>query len=249
MRFGYKWILVLTLVSCKGEVVLSKPLDNFVLVGDQGHNGFDNGTSASYNGKTVIEAKLNFETAMFIKEEAEAQGAIVLMTLKKVSVTLPDGKQGETEVFTLDGAKAEPSSYGLAKRSMVGNYAVAKYPKHRVVFLSLHHDNLGDITNVCGVQLITAPGSDSLAKALYGEFGPEFMRPINPVIRNNSVEYDRNLRVLRSFNRVPEKVLIELGNLVCPNDLKMSLDKKRQRRFAKMIVNALIKSQPQNLPP
>ncbi len=184
---------------------------------------------------------------------AKKYGAIVIMTTRDSKQIIPfAGSQTEViaadqnEIFVSSGKKARSGKNRyLRQRTDPANRALEKYPRHRVVFISIHFDSSGN-PNLTGTHLIGPnTGTPAIISLLEEEFRREHrLRSLNgaeyhPVQRNGVV---RNLFVLRSSNnRVDQRVLVELGNFTNPADVWRIRDYRIRENYAQIMLRALIK--------
>lgn len=126
----------------------SMPLEeDFVLVIDPGHGGFDGGAVADDG---TVEAQLNLAVALQIEEIARLVGTETVMTRR--------------EDTALDGPEAD--SVRQRKVSDLKNRAALANGVPGGVLVSIHQNSLPEVKSVHGAQVFCNPDGQALAQAL-----------------------------------------------------------------------------------
>ncbi len=220
-------------------------LYGWAIVIDPGHGGNDPGASRMFGRERVAEDEYVYDVGLRVARLIRARQGLAFHTIQDgagirdwpASRIFSDAR---TERFALDNTMVRAGTGGLNKRLAFGNAVLRKYPKHRVVWISIHFDVVG-ATEKQGVRIIATDANSRLARVLGSSFG-EVGRLRNgaAVVRNGDPAYGlRRLFVLGSTNRIAEKVLIELGNFNSDADLYRIRDPEVREAYALAIVRAL----------
>jgi len=130
---------------------------------------------------------------------------------------------------------------GLRKRVAYANVIQKKYPKHKVIFVSIHFDVLP--ASIEGVRVIESNGGNALGKFLSETF-LECNRANGKwclVESGDKTHGLKNIFVLGKNNLIKEKVLIELGNFKNTKDIWRIRDFHVRENYAQLKTRALIK--------
>ena len=257
-------IIVLTAMSLPlltSSESFSKPrLYGMVVVIDPGHGGRDPGAHGTFNGgaKKVIvrEAEYVFDVSCRLWHMVRKYGAVAVMTTrdKKRKCRRDSRRQNKViprnknKVFTLDGSRVVAGGIGLRRRVALGKKMLRKFPRHRVVFLSIHFDATGN-KKLEGVHFI-APSSrrqPEIIKYLVKRFSEaNRLRRIGkkthyPVTVSGDKKHGiRRIYVLSTkTNPIRQRVLIELGNFTNPRDVWRIRDPRVRENYAQLITRAL----------
>lgn len=243
--------------------VAEKPqakLFGMVVVIDPGHGGNDPGSHGKFTNSKgyeleVVEDEYTYDVARRLHRQVKNSGAIVFMTARDVFQTkpidLPPDKvipPDKTEIYTLNGERVGARTKGIRPRITYANQIFSKYPKHRVVFISIHFDSTPN-ADLAGVHLIAPEkGRVDLSNSLASEFrkagrlrmlmtnGAEYF----PVVTDGDPNHgQRRIFVLREENKIPQRVLIELGNFSNARDVWRIRDFEVREQYANIIASAL----------
>lgn len=236
--------MVIAKESKKGE------LYGLVVIIDPGHGGIDPGAHAVVGGKPVNEDEYCYDVALRLRRMAKAKGAVVFMTThdkkqKKPLANKPDNiiPPDKNEFFTLDGYIVVAKTKGASRRVAYANYIKRSYPKHKVVFISVHFDAL--TKSMEGVRIIESASGTKLGCLLTEEFskGNRMENGAGSLFRSGDKSHGIvNAYVLREDkNSIREKVLLELGNFSNPKDIWRIRDYHVRENYAQLVTRALIK--------
>jgi len=251
MKKNISLIILVVLVSFRINSQGQGPLDNLVVIIDPPHGGKDYGTNGylAENKLIINESSYCYDIALRVEIMLKNEGALVFKTLynkmyqepiydRPNEVIMPE----QMEVFSFDGSEIKNDTLGLSKRTSFGNQKLKEYPGYKVVYISIHFDNLP--SNYKGARIIKGNNSDSLSNCLTEEFQKRNLlsKQLVPVIKNGDKKNGiKNLYVLKDLNRVPEKVLIELGNIKNGDDLNILKNPYGREFYAITITRALEK--------
>ncbi len=247
------FILLLFYADVKLMQAQKKPpnsLRGLVLILDPGHGGQDPGSHGVFNGQEVFENEYVYDVAKRVEIFARERDAIVFKTIKDGKMdyhrnwaaqrVFPDNRD---EYFSLDSSRVVARTKGLQKRVVFANKVKTKYPKHRVVFLSIHFDIIPDRSEGGSHILIPQNYKPKVAESLIMAF-----RELNsdqPIkVSGKTV---KNIFILSRLNRITEKILLELGNFLNENDNWEIRNYQTRNRYALRIIRGLeifMKSRP-----
>ncbi|MEK7464742.1 MAG: N-acetylmuramoyl-L-alanine amidase [Patescibacteria group bacterium] len=221
-------------------------LYGWVVVVDPGHGGADPGSSRILRGERVTENEYVYDVSLRVQRLIRERQGLALLTTKngggeqnaspsKIVVDRRD------ERFALDGTLVRAGKSGLSKRVEFGNQVSRRYPKHRQAWISIHFDVVGSSSDVQGIRIISADSSSRFVAALESTFRRVGrLREKHPVVESGDDAHGiRNLYVLRSVNRIKDRVLIELGNFLNDDDLWRIRNPEVRELYAKEIASAL----------
>ena len=243
-------VLALTLLCLGIRVEAQKKrgsLYGLVAVVDPGHGGTDPGSFRVFKGERVTESEYVYDVSLRVARLIRERAGLALITIKGGGERdLPADKilvGDHQERFATDNTVVKAGTVGLQKRLDFGNATKHRYPKHSIVWLSIHFDVVGDLSSVEGVRIIAADTSSRLAQALERSFrSAKRLRDQAPLVSSGDrVHGIRHLYVLGPKNEIKEKVLIELGNFLNDADLWRIRDPEVRERYARTIVDALEK--------
>jgi N-acetylmuramoyl-L-alanine amidase len=219
-----------------------KPLAGLVLILDPGHGGEDPGAHDIFRGENIWEAPYTFDQAARVKYFAERRGAKVYMTVvcKEVGGHRNWSAQRILEKeencrFALDGSKAKAGRSGLNRRVKFANNIVKWHRGQKVVFLSIHFDIAGEGSRGAFV-IVPSDYKPDIAGCIVGSLDDLASKAPLRVAGQGG---QKNLQVLRGFNGVSEKILIELGNFNNERDNWLIRNYETRNRFAIRIADAL----------
>lgn len=238
----------LALTSFKKEP--DRELSGLVVILDPGHGGQNDGAYA-YFGKDKIkitESAYCYDIALRLRNLLISKGATVYMTVKAQQEEPLNNesdvliKRDVNSIFTYDNSRVVFSAVALEKRVAYANLMLKKNPNCKIVYIALHFDNLKSI--FCGTRIIMGNSSISLANCLKKEF--ELAKLLSkssfPVLKNADKKKGiRNLIVLRSTNKIQQKVLIEFANCKNANDLKRIADYQTRDEYALIVTLSLVR--------
>lgn len=210
---------VIAAVVTAFSALFAKPLGAFLYSGqnlgtviciDAGHGGIDNGVYGITSG--VAEAKINLETARYLKADLEALGFSVVLTREN-----DDGLYGDT-------------SRGFKRRDMAKRKEIATDSDAKIV-LSIHCNyNLSKTAK--GIAIYYNP-SDELstyaANSLAKSLSPHSAKNVRLDKEKMYMTYDLGLPA----------VLIECGFLSNVEDEKLLLDENYKKTLSKEIAKTL----------
>lgn len=241
------FIIFLTLISFKNEQ--SQKLNGLVVVIDPGHGGTDPGASG-YFGKDklcVAESAYCYDVALRLEKLLKSEGAIVFKTVKGTqSKPLNNNPQQVIpfmkgySLFNLDNSIVEAGSLGLSKRVSFANLKLENYPKHKVVFISIHFDVINK--KLLGARIIMGKNANYLGSCLKKELetGHRLTTSDNGLLKNGDKSFGiKNLVVLGKTNKISECALIELGNFKNETDLWRIRDPKVREDYALIVTKSL----------
>jgi N-acetylmuramoyl-L-alanine amidase len=143
-------------------------------------------------------------------------------------------------VFTYDSSRVVFSRVALEKRVSYANRILKNNPNCKIVFIALHFDNIK--STFSGARIIMGKSSISLADSLKKEFklANLLSKSPHPVLKNADKKRGiRNLIVLKSTNKISQKVLIEFANCKNANDLKQIADYQTRDEYALIVTLSL----------
>jgi len=231
-------------------------LFGMVVVIDPGHGGQDPGAIGTFPGPQksrvgVVENEHVYDVAIRLARIVRVHGGAAVFTIRdsnQLQSALPPGTpipEDRNEMYAHTTRMVRAKSAGLQPRLNYANNALRRYPKHRVVFISLHFDVVG--AGLEGVRIITPSGDPDLP---FAEFLADHFRRGQRIRKNVKGEEHYpvaasgtrgipNLYILSSRNHIAQRVLIELGNFNNPDDNWRLRDYRVRENYAQYIVRAL----------
>ncbi len=239
-------IIFIALVSFKN--VPSQELYGLVVVIDPGHGGSDPGASSLFgkNKQCVTESAYCYDVAIRLENLLKSKGAIVFKTIKtnQLKPINNDPQQAivcaSNAVFSFDRSNVKAGSSGLSKRVAFANLKLKNFPKHKVVYISIHFDVVKK--EFAGARIITGRKSNFLALCLKKELEIKnrLSNHVNSIITSGDKSKGvKNIYVLSNTNKIRECVLLELGNFKNEKDLWRIRDPKVREDYALVITKSL----------
>jgi N-acetylmuramoyl-L-alanine amidase len=252
-------VVFMVIGAGSGQAQQDDLLLGMVVVIDPGHGGMDPGSHGVFrNGRpvTVYEDEYVYDEACRLWHQVRSYGGIAVMTTwdretgcqrngwPANRVIPPD----RNEEFTLDRTRVRAGNGGLRRRVDYANLIRNRYPRHRVVFISLHFDSTRN-SQLEGTHFVAPAGAPlQVTSFLVEEFRKGGrLRTLNgreyyPVtISGNSSSGTRDLYILKSDNKICQKVLVELGNFTNPRDVWRLRDYRVRENYAQLITRALFR--------
>ncbi len=221
-------------------------LYGWMVILDPGHGGTDPGSSRIHGGNLVTEDEYVYDVSLRVARMIRERGGLAFLTIKDIvgERSNPANQifpHARTERFSLDGTLVRAGATGLSKRVKFGNSKSRQYPKHRQAWISVHFDVVGRLTSVNGIRIICVSDKTGLVKELESSFkNAGRLRDKNPVVRTGDPTYGiRELYVLRSHNKIKDRVLIELGNFRNDRDVWRIRSPVVREAYARAIIKAL----------
>lgn len=230
-------------------------LQGVLVIIDPGHGGLDDGASGRVDGQRVVEDEHVYDVALRLRDMVRADGGEAVLTISdraqqrprnsRAGRYLPDDR-GEVVV----GSGCAPLTAGTAclnARIAAGRSFVKRYPRHRVVWISVHYD-VGGVSTEGAVVIVPSTGATPASRAIATAFGrhPDRTRqcngtPADDILESGDRDHGiRRLYILSSRNPVRERMLIELGNFRNAEDLWRIRDHRVRDDFARRIARGLI---------
>jgi N-acetylmuramoyl-L-alanine amidase len=242
-------ISISTMAVAKSGKKISKKgaLYGLVVVIDPGHGGTDPGSHGTFNGNPVYEDEYCYDVALRLQRMLKKKEALVFLTVKDKKQKKPIAshpadiiKPDKNEVFALDGSLAKAGS-GLNKRVAYANKIKKKYPRHKVVFISIHFDSLP--ATIEGGRIIQTKTKNEMGKILEGIMIKNERAVKGRAVLVTSGDKSKgiiNVWVLGRSNQIKEKILIELGNFSNKDDRWRIRNYKVRENYAQLTTRALI---------
>jgi len=240
-----KIIILLLSVSISISIFGIGP-KKIIIVIDPGHggtNGQDNGGVVSFDHKKYYESGYNYDVSLRLEKLLRDSGYTVLKTVENSKRKISNKEflsRNASAIFTFDKTKVTSDSIGLSKRTSYINSFYVNHQNVKVVFLAIHFDEIDPI--YFGTRFIKNKDSYFL-KVLESSFKEVNLisnHPLFEITNGDKKTYGRNIFVLMDKNNKANiKILIELGNLNSPNDLRRAKDAKFRQRYAYLIFKAI----------
>jgi len=247
MKILFFLIIFISLISFKNEP--SQKLNGLVVVIDPGHGGTDPGASG-YFGKDqlrITESAYCYDVALRLEKLLKSEGAIVFKTVKgDQSKPLENNPQQvipfvkSSSLFNFDNSIVEAGSLGLSKRISYANLKLKNYPKHKVVFISIHFDVINQ--KLSGARIIMGKNANYLGGCLQKELeiGHRLTTSDNGLLKNGDKSFGiKNIMVLGKTNKISNCALVELGNFKNEQDLWRIRDPKVREDYALIVTKSL----------
>jgi len=217
-----------------------------IIVLDPGHggaNGNDNGGIVSFDNKKYYESGYAYDVTLRLEKLLSDSGYTVIKTVKNSKRKISDKEfvsRNVSAIFTFDKTKVTSDKNGLSKRTIYTNSICAKRPGVKVVFLAIHFDKIDPF--YFGARFIKTKDSYFLKilESSFKEINLISNHPLFEITNGDQKTYGRNIYVLMDENNKANiKILIELGNLNSPNDLKRAKNAKFRQKYAHAIFKAI----------
>lgn len=240
-----KIIILLLSISISISILGVDP-KKIIIVLDPGHGGTkgnDNGCVVSFDNKKYYESGYTYDIALRLEKLLSDSGYTVLKTVKNSKMKISDKEflsRNVSAVFTFDKTKVTSDKIGLSKRTLYTNSICVKHPDVKVVFLAIHFDKMDPF--YFGARFIKTKDSYFLKilESSFRESGLISNHFLFEITNGDQKTYGRNIYVLMDKNNKANiKILIELGNLNSPNDLRRVKDAKFRQRYAYLIFKAI----------
>jgi len=220
--------------------------EKIIIVLDPGHggtNGQDNGGAVTFDNKKYYESGYAYDVSLRLEKLLSDSGYIVFKTVKNSKRNISNKEflsRNVSAIFTLDKTKVTSDNIGLSKRTSYTNSVCVKHQNVKVIFLAIHFDQIDPI--YFGARFIKNKDSYFL-KVLESSFKEVNLISNNPlfeITNGDKKTYGRNIYVLLDKNNKANiKILIELGNLSSPKDLRRIKDAKFRQKYAYLIFKAI----------
>ena len=245
-KIFFSFFIFITLTSYKNE---SNPdLYGLVVIIDPGHGGTDPGANGYFGGQLrITESAYCYDVALRLEKILKSKGAIVFKTVKSAQRTPIDNKPQQVipflraySLFTFDTSMVEAGTSGLSKRISFANSKFESYPKHKIVFISIHFDVLPK--KISGTRVITGVNASGLGNCLKIELENKHRLSTsgNPVLKTGDKTHGiKNIFVLGKTNKISQCVLLELGNFNNEADLWRIRDPKVREDYALIVTSSL----------
>jgi N-acetylmuramoyl-L-alanine amidase len=244
------FLLPSSLVAKEKEKVTKRgELYGLVVIIDPGHGGTDPGAQAVVDSKPVNEDENCYDVASRLKRMTKDKDAIVFMTTYDTKQLRPIANSPTNmippdcnERFALDDSVVKAKTEGASRRVAYANLIKKKYPKHEIVFISIHFDVLPK--KMEGVRIIESAAGTKVGGLLAKSFsdGNRMENGVGSLFKSGDKSHGIvNAYVLRADkNTVKGRVLVELGNFSNIKDLWRIRDYKVRENYAQLITRALI---------
>ena len=228
------------------QMSAQKALSGLTVIIDPGHGGSDPGSSRVHGETRINESTYTYDVSLRVAKLIREHGGIAHLTIKDTTkmITSPANKisgRSMSARFTFDNSPVHAGSKGLRKRVAFGNLMARKFPKSRIVWISIHFDVVGNLTETSGVRIIAADSMNAVARGLVKSFDDSHrLRARNPFVESGDPRYGiRDLYVLSSRNIIRNRVLIELGNFNNDGDAWKIRSPEVRDSYAQTIVRGL----------
>lgn len=232
------------------KVSPSDCLKGLTVVIDPGHGGFDPGASTFLQKRRIAEDEYVYDVACRLRQMVESASGAAILTIEDKKGTKPRDAEillsDMDEYFVSTEKKVVAGLEGLRTRVQHANHL--QRTNKDTVFISLHFDSTAE--SLHGVSLIapsdTIPPLVSLLEESFRMKGrlrkkDGYAGEYHAVLKNGDKNHGlRMLYVLRNdVNNVPNRTLIELGNLSNPKDVWRIRSPEVREDYAQAIFLAL----------
>jgi N-acetylmuramoyl-L-alanine amidase len=237
------FLMILLMVILSASISSQNQLSGLVVIIDPGHGGLDTGAIVRLNKVPIIESVYSYDVALRLERMLLNKGAIVFKTTKNNNIINNKDtiKLYPKTFFSLDGSIVERGILGLDKRTSFANLKAKKYPSKKIVFISIHFDI--SRLDYLGVRIIKGE-NDTIGNFIRNEFEQNYLlsNSLVPVLENGDKTHGiRHLYVLGGYNKINNKILLELSNLKNEKDLSRVLNANMRENYAFIIYFALEK--------
>lgn len=241
----YIILIILLITPTYAQNQIDTLLKNTLVIIDAGHGGKDPGASTTYNGNIIWEDEYAYDIGLKLKNQIEACGGKALMTV--IDINQPAFHTNQEilpltygEIFAFDSSLVTADSTGLQKRCQFGNLQLKKFPKTTIVWISIHLDIAADSATQ-GVMIIAPDTNSLLAKNFRDVFAKNnLLRDSCSLVKNKDRPCRiRNLHVLRTNNKIKDRIFLELGNMLNKYDLSLIISEQGRNNYVHHLMNGL----------
>jgi N-acetylmuramoyl-L-alanine amidase len=217
---------------------------------DPGHGGTNPGAYREIGKDTLYEHPYAYDISLRLYHRVWEEGCIGSLTLKSKegirdyvpSIIL---RTNNKEVLAVSNEIATSQTRSLEDRLVMSRNFRETFRGKQLFWTSVHVDDLIEAgegkDTVSGVRIIYTPGGEEYAYALKKTFGRlGALRRKDPLVLNGSAEIDKWIHVLHiRGNPIPNKVLIEVGNIRSDTDIGRLRNPVIREVYAKAIADAM----------